>query len=1030
MAVHDELRPDSEQLPYLMASDAMRMARGLESRSMGYLGIPDADGSETIIGPEQNGTTVVPWVGDTTAPGRPLGVTATSDMQCAIVRWDGKLEGGIPSDFRCVTVYAMRLESETDYDTEHDGTESTAAVVDTITLGDLTAAGEVASGILEVGDTYDIWAVAYDDAHDRYGNPAYNASAESAHVQVTIVPLVTREQMEQTAQEILDGAKASADAQIKQVEATMDEISDAVASNTDAITIEQTLREEGDKAAQATAAAVKAETDKLKGDYAGMATDVAAAQQDIVKLATQTGNLAETTIVRSIVEYAVGTGATAPTSGWSTATPSVTGSQRAWMRTTVTYGDGRTETTSPVVVTGEQGAPGAAGAPGAPGVSGAKGDKGDAGVSVTAITPFYCIAASKPAQPTDKAPGGAWTTTEPAYVKDRSLYTCQRVDYSNGQWSWTSVQLSSSYGLASVALMTANGKNKRYVQKDAPSSADLQQSDEWWQTSSKPLETYWTGEPNNSPSVLVDHSDEVEHIYVWNGSRWNEQLLSAQYLIVPGTISAGLVTAQFFDGAVVKGGAFLTSNERIKLTNDGFVMVDASGHPLVTLDATTGTATFQDVHIIDGALSAPTVSGGTFNGGEYNILDASGKLIASINSSGVVFGDSLAYGYDSKLKRWTLTLDGALMSKGELSGVTVIGSTIATNREDKTGIKMTDGGLVAYRNKTPVFEVTADGDILMDGGISSNLTIKAARFTGGTVVGTKIKTLEADKRGVELEGRKLVAYNDSGQELLSLNGSGAGEALLTGGVRTARSGNHVRVRSQAFASGGQTKYKGIVGGYIDDTLMWGISGDTTTLDGSSRLDLYLNPQAPDIYLERQANGITNGSWWSNHLFFHARQWSATDKPSKAGGDILLSALGADGSTTGNLVVDYTDVSMWAINGNNEKRLIVAPDKVTINGHRIDNLPDMYCGSTVITPSGNGNRHTLFTQAQWKSITGLDDPGARNPLVLVSNGDTDARNVAMVGAGYSGKTKTWYVYLSNSVNKGDVFRVNYCILIRQ
>ena len=57
-------------------------------------------------------------------------------------------------------------------------------------------------------------------------------------------------------------------------------------------------------------------------------------------------------------------------------------------------------------------------------------------------------------------------------------------------------------------------------------------------------------------------------------------------------------------------------------------------------------------------------------------------------------------------------------------------------------------------------------------------------------------------------------------------------------------------------------------------------------------------------------------------------------------------------------------------------------------------------------------------------------GARNPLVLVSNGDTDTRNVAVVGAGYSGKNKTWYVYLSNSVNKGDVFRVNNCILIRQ
>lgn len=130
---------------------------------------------------------------------------------------------------------------------------------------------------------------------------------------------------------------------------------------------------------------------------------------------------------------------------------------------------------------------------------------------------------------------------------------------------------------------------------------------------------------------------------------------------------------------------------------------------------------------------------------------------------------------------------------------------------------------------------------------------------------------------------------------------------------------------------------------------------------------------------------------------------------------------------------YTTVSLIADRLNivgTQKTGMPYPAGVFVNNHRIDNNPDMYCGSTVITPSASGNRHTLFTQAQWKAITGLDDPSARNPIVLVSNGDVGARNVAMVGAGYSGSTKTWYVYLSNSVNKGNAFRVNYCILIRQ
>jgi hypothetical protein len=69
------------------------------------------------------------------------------------------------------------------------------------------------------------------------------------------------------------------------------------------------------------------------------------------------------------------------------------------------------------------------------------------------------------------------------------------------------------------AQTTADSKNKRFVQPEQPNYDLLKPGDEWWQTSSKPLETYWMGEPNNSVSVLVDHSGEVEHIWTWNGTR-------------------------------------------------------------------------------------------------------------------------------------------------------------------------------------------------------------------------------------------------------------------------------------------------------------------------------------------------------------------------------------------------------------------------------------------------------------------------------------------------------------------------------
>lgn len=813
---------------------------------------------------------------------------------------------------------------------------------------------------------------------------------------------ISQEDLDAKASEILKSANNTTEQQITIVNTTINEAQAAIDANRENLEQEAYLRAEGDKAAQQAAKDIKAETDKLKGQYGTMSETVATTQADIVKLATQTSSLAESTIVKSIVEYAVGTGTSAPTGGWNTATPTVTGSQRAWMRTKVTYGDGHSETTNPVIVTGEAGAPGdpgapgkpgADGAPGAPGAPGAKGDKGDTGVSVTSITPFYCISETEPAQPANKAPGGSWTTTEPSYDKNKALYTCQRVDYSNGQWSWTSVQLSSSYNLASVALMTANGKNKRFVQKTQPANtSDLTPGDEWWQTSSKPLETYWTGEPNNSASVLVDHSDDVEHIYVWNGSRWNEQLLSAQYLLVPGTIDAGLVNAKFFEGKLFKGGTFLTTDERLQINDKGIILLDPDGKETVTMLTDTGAATFTKITITKGNLTTPTIDGGTINGAEYQLVD-NNKTIAKINKNGIALGDHLTYA--QKNGTWTLAIKGDITSGSTISAVTikgactVTGGTLQTNPADKVGIKLTDGGLVAYKNEETSLTITNDGTLTTKGAILTNAEMRSPKINAGTIVGGEYKSVEEKDRGIRIIGKKLDAYDDNGNIMLRLDGA-SGDAMLTGGMRTAYAGPRLEIKNDLYSYSGSNITQGTVKGYDTYGEAWHITG-VSTRNSATGLDYHVNlymgisPQQPEIQVMRDFK---------------------------------------NSYTTVSLIADRLNIV------GTQKTGMPYPAGVFVNNHRIDNNPDMYCGSTVITPSASGNRHTLFTQAQWKAITGLDDPSARNPIVLVSNGDVGARNVAMVGAGYSGSTKTWYVYLSNSVNKGNVFRVNYCILIRQ
>ena len=662
MAIHEELKPDDAALPYLMARANRLMSTDISARTAGTIVVPNLDGTDTVLG--TNG--VAPWVGDTTPPGRPLDIEATSHLGTALIRWGGELEGGMPDDFRCVQVMAKPV-----------GDADAVPVV----AGVLSSAGEVNTGVFPAGTTLDVWAVAYDNAHDRDGSPAYNESVESEHMQVEILPIVSQQEFDEAADNILAAADESVKAQIERVDADLAAANEAInkkaeetleaakadtakhveqvnkdieaankliAANTSAVETEAQLRAEGDRQAQQATQAVKAETDKLKDDYAGMATDVANVQASVVEAVTK----------------------------------------------------------------------------------------------------------------------------------------------------------------ADTALTTANGKNRRYVQPAAPvDTSVLVQGDEWWQTSSKPLETYWTGKPNNSTSVLVDHSNEVEHVFVWDGSRWNEQVLSAEHLLVPGTISAGLVSAEFFDGAVVKGGAFLTSNERIQLNNAGLVMTGKSGETLVSMNATDGTATFNDVSIINGTLTAPVLEGGTINGGSFNLKDTSGKVIGQFNTNGISFGDKLTFSKQNN--EWVLNLKGALKSGSTITGASVTGGTVQTVADKNRGIKLTGGNLDIYsddksrflranenglyisdENGKPVLafartlrtywtgepnkstSVLVDGwQLTLDGAIQSGGEISGAAITGSVIrTNTEWQSSEAAKRyrGLVITDGGMFAYKNNGAEEYSM----------------------------------------------------------------------------------------------------------------------------------------------------------------------------------------------------------------------------------------------------------------------
>lgn len=391
------------------------------------------------------------------------------------------------------------------------------------------------------------------------------------------------------------------------------------------------------------------------------------------------------------------------------------------------------------------------------------------------------------------------------------------------------------------AQTTADSKNKRFVQPTEPTYDLLKPGDEWWQTSSKPPETYWLGEPNNSVSALVDHSGEVEHLWTWNGTRWVDLMLAADSLFVRGTLTAGLVSTDFFDGAVVKGGAFLTSNERIQLNNNGFVMVGSAGNPVVTLDAKTGEAILQSVNIIGAGISTPTVVGGTIEGADYKLTSGTGAnktTVAQINSDGVVFGDHLSYAKNEQ-GVWVLAIEGAVQSGGELSGPVITAPTIQTSRAEKTGLKFTSGGLIAYNTDgATTFTLDNTGGIMMAGALLSNATLTAPL----------LQTDPAEKRGIKIVRNTLTAFSRTGTPMLSLNGD-TGSAVLVGGLKTAPNGRRLEITNSVYGD----VSVGAIHGYDLVGESWHIVGSsdrtsTSEIDNwyTTSLGIGINPQQPEI----------------------------------------------------------------------------------------------------------------------------------------------------------------------------------------
>lgn len=407
---------------------------------------------------------------DVTPPSVPSTPQLASETGIVTIHWDGNTADG------------GRMEQDFDHVEVGRGTGSNNISMIAATQ---SGAGDYLDTTLSDGDTryYALRAVDHAGNRSQWSTPA----------QVTCHGAVSSEDLEQINQtitankEILDQAKDElAGVKTDVATAKTDIATNQTAletANRELSTVKTdiaTAKQEAANAAQQAGAAVSAANSAAQQAGAAVSTansavDAAASAVDVANKAAQSAaDSAAQTVVSSTIEYAVNNSRETPPAeartwwegepnnsvsvlalAWSADTPTVGDGEYAWIRTRIVHGDGSVEYSTPAVITGEAGPQGVPGAPGEAGMPGKDGAPGAAGISVTAITNWYALALSKPATPTVKTPGSPWSTSEPEYDGQKSLYTSSRIDYSNGQFSWTPVQTSSAYKATQAAETAA-----------------------------------------------------------------------------------------------------------------------------------------------------------------------------------------------------------------------------------------------------------------------------------------------------------------------------------------------------------------------------------------------------------------------------------------------------------------------------------------------------------------------------------------------------------------------------------------------
>ena len=359
---------------------AHKKINGQNTAPTGTISFHRSNGSKDIYGVlNKDGYSVAKNVGDTEAPGRPLGVSAVSVGGILYVSWSGELEGGLPSDFYCVRAY---LE-----------TEGKVHVI-----GELTSKGDLSYKSLGEGVQGTVYATAEDETCNEDGTPNHNVSEKSDKISVvgSQIPIQS-----------VDVEYALGESQTTPPESGWSTTAPEWQEGMYMWQRTVTYTSDGASYSDPTCIQGAAGKDGVDGENGKDGTSGRGISSTEVKYQSSQSNT------------------TVPTGEWLTAIPSVQEGWYLWTRTQFTYTD---STVSYGYSVSRQGADGAAGSDGAPGAPGAPGADGKDGIGVSGSEVRYQASSSGTTAPT-----GAWLTSPPSLSAGQYLWTRTTIAYTDGK---------------------------------------------------------------------------------------------------------------------------------------------------------------------------------------------------------------------------------------------------------------------------------------------------------------------------------------------------------------------------------------------------------------------------------------------------------------------------------------------------------------------------------------------------------------------------------------------------------------------